>query len=91
MYAFDMQRHPQLTNLQLIDGDGGKNFLKAGRVEGTFFSIKGDSSIIVICEGVATAFSIWEATGLSVVAAFNAGNLIEVSKEFARHRPSPGC
>lgn len=87
MYAFDMNGQPQLTNLQLIDGDGSKSFLKAGRVEGCFFSIKGDSSIIVICEGVATAFSIWQATGLSVVAAFNSGNLIPVAKDFARHRP----
>jgi putative DNA primase/helicase len=87
MWSFDLNGTPKLTSLQLISDDGDKRFLKAARVEGTFFSLKGDSSIIVICEGVATAFSIWKATGLSVVAAFNAGNLIEVSKEFARHRP----
>ena len=87
MWAFDMNGTPQLTSLQLIDGNGQKRFLKAGRVEGTFFSLKGDTSIIIICEGVATGFSIWEATGLSVVCAFNSGNLIEVAKEFARHRP----
>lgn len=87
MYAFDMNGQPQLTSLQLIDPEGQKRFLKAGRVEGTFFSLKGDASIIVLCEGVATAFSIWEATGLSVVAAFNGGNLIEVARDFARWRP----
>jgi putative DNA primase/helicase len=87
MYAFDMNGAPQLTNLQLVDGDGKKTFLKGGRVEGTFFSIKGDASLIVICEGVATAFSIWQATGVSVVAAFNASNLVPVAKDFARHRP----
>lgn len=88
MYSFDMNGQPQLTNLQTIDGNGSKRFLKAGRVEGCFFSLKGDTSIIVICEGVATALSIWEATGLSVVAAFNSGNLIPVSKDIARHRPT---
>lgn len=88
MYSFDMNGQPQLTNLQTIDANGSKRFLKAGRVEGCFFSLKGDTSIIVICEGVATALSIWEATGLSVVAAFNSGNLIPVSKEIARHRPT---
>jgi putative DNA primase/helicase len=87
MWSFDMNGQPQLTNLQLIDGDGKKTFLKGGRVEGTFFSIKGDASLIVICEGVATAFSIWQATGVSVVAAFNASNLVPVAKDFARHRP----
>jgi hypothetical protein len=63
MWSFDLNGVPKLTSLQLIGADGDKRFLKAGRVEGTFFSIKGDTSIIVICEGVATAFSIWEATG----------------------------
>lgn len=87
MYAFDMNGAPQLTNLQLIAPEGDKRFLKAGRVEGCFFSLKGDTSFIVLCEGVATAFSIWEATGLSVVAAFNSGNLIPVAKDFARARP----
>lgn len=87
MYAFDMNGQPQLTSLQLVDGDGQKRFLTGGRVEGCFFSIKGGASIIVICEGWATAFSIWQATGLSVVAAFNASNLIPVAKDFARHRP----
>lgn len=87
MFSFDMNGQPQLTNLQMIDGDGSKRFMKAGRVEGCFFSLKGDTSYIVLCEGVATAFSIWEATGLSVVAAFNSGNLIPVAKDFARNRP----
>lgn len=86
MWAFDLNGQPRLLNLQMIDGEGRKTFLKAGRVEGTFFSIKGDGAIIVVCEGVATAFSIWEATGLSVVAAFHGGNLIEVAREFARWR-----
>lgn len=87
MWAFDMNGQPQLTSLQLVDGNGSKRFLTGGRVEGCFFSIKGDASLIVICEGVATAFSIWQATGVSVVAAFNAANLIPVAKDFARHRP----
>lgn len=87
MWTFDMNGQAKLQSLQMISETGEKRFLKAGRVEGTFFSLKGDASLIVLCEGVATALSIWEATGLSVVAAFNAGNLIPVAKEFARNRP----
>ena len=87
MFAFDMNGAAQLTNLQLIDGEGRKSFIKAGRVDGCFFSLKGDTSVIVECEGVATGFSVWEATGLSVVVAFNSGNLIPVAKDFARWRP----
>lgn len=87
MYAFDMNGQPQLTNLQMIDPTGQKRFLKGGRVDGCFFSLKGDGPIIVICEGVATAFSIWQATGLSTVAAFNSGNLASVAQDFRRWRP----
>ncbi len=87
MHSFDHSGQPALTNLQMIAPDGTKRFMKAGRVAGTFFSLKGDSSIIVLCEGVATGFSIWHATGAGVVCAFNSGNLIEVAKEMARHRP----
>lgn len=87
MWSFDHAGVPQLTNLQFIGPDGSKRFMKAGRVERTFFSLKGDSSLIIECEGVATGFSIWKATGASVVCAFNSGNLIEVAKEFQRHRP----
>jgi len=87
MYSFDMNGQPQLTSLQMIDTNGSKRFLKGGRVEGTFFSLKGDASIIVICEGVATAFTIWQATGLSTVAAFNSGNLLPVAEDFRRWRP----
>ncbi len=86
MWAFDLRGQPQLMNLQMISPDGEKRFLKGGRVSGLFFSLKGDPSMIVVCEGVATGFSIWQATGWSVVCAFNAGNLAEVVKELGIHR-----
>jgi putative DNA primase/helicase len=87
MWAFDEDGNPGLISLQMIGPDGSKRFLKAGRVDGCFFSIKGQADLVVICEGYATAASIWEATGFSVVAAFNAGNLANVAREFKRHRP----
>lgn len=87
MWSFDMNGRPALTSIQFIDENGSKRFMKAGRVEGTFFSLKGDTQIIVFCEGVATAFSIWQATGLSVVACFNAKNLVDVLKDFKVWRP----
>ena len=87
LYAFDHNGQPQLQNLQFISAEGEKRFMKAGRKAGCFFSLRGDSNIIVICEGYSTGFSIWRATGFSVVCAIDSGNLIEVTKEFARHRP----
>ena len=87
MWAFDADGNAGLQSLQMISPDGVKRFLKAGRVDGCFFSIKGQADIVVICEGYATAASIWEATGFSVVAAFNSGNLTAVAKAFKEHRP----
>lgn len=87
MLTFDMNFQPKLTNIQLIGPDGRKTFRKGGRVDGCFFALKGDTSVVVLTEGVATAFSIWEATGLTVIAAFNAGNLIPVAKDYVRARP----
>jgi putative DNA primase/helicase len=86
MYAFDMNGSTQLVGLQHISPNGEKRFMTSQRVEGAFFSIKGDPACIVICEGVATAFSVWQATGLSTVAAFNASNLIPVAKDLRRWR-----
>ncbi len=87
MFAFDHNGVPQLQNLQFISAEGEKRFMKAGRKQGCFFSLKGDGSFIVICEGYSTGVAIWRATGFSVVCAIDAGNLIEVAKDFARHRP----
>jgi putative DNA primase/helicase len=87
MSAFDMNGTPQLIGLQHISPDGQKTFMKGQRVEGGFFYLKGDPTGTVLCEGVATGFSIWQATGLSVVIAFNAGNLVAVAKDLKRWRP----
>lgn len=89
MWRFDMNGQPKLMNLQYIGPDGEKRFMKGARVDGCFFSLRGsaDHNIIVECEGVATGFTIWEATGLSVVVAFNSGNLVKVARELQQWRP----
>lgn len=89
MWAFDMNGQPKLWNLQYISGDGTKRFMKGARLDGTFFSLRGaaDRQLIVLCEGVATGFSIWRATGLSVMVAFNSGNLVKVAREIETWRP----
>lgn len=88
MLSFDINGGAALTNLQLIGPDGQKRFLAGGRVDGCFFNLKGDPELTVLCEGVATGFKIWEATGLTVVVAFNAGNLLRVARDFRQNRPS---
>ncbi|WP_461209465.1 AAA family ATPase [Desulfocurvus sp. DL9XJH121] len=68
------------VSLQFIADNGEKRFLTGGRVAGGFFAIKGNDGPLYIAEGYATAATIHEATGATVLAAFNAGNLLAVAK-----------
>lgn len=54
----------KIVSLQFIGEDGGKKFLTGGRKRGCFFAIGKDASKpLHIAEGLATALSIYEATG----------------------------
>jgi phage/plasmid primase-like uncharacterized protein len=69
----------ELVNVQFIDEDGSKFFLRGGRVKGCLWEIDGKDSVIE-AEGFATAAKIHEATGYNVILAFSAGNLGAVAK-----------
>lgn len=80
-----MQIGKELYSIQFIAADGTKRFLPDGRVKGCYFLIgtaaeAKETGALLICEGFATGASIREATGLPVVVAFNAGNLLDVAK-----------
>lgn len=77
----------KLVGLQFIGPDGGKKFLTGTCKKGAFFSIGGKDteSPLLIAEGLATALSLHECTGLTVVVSFDAGNLPLVT-EMARCR-----
>jgi phage/plasmid primase-like uncharacterized protein len=75
---YDQNR--DLVSLQMIEKSGRKIFLTGGRTQGCFFDIRGSNpDCIVICEGFATAASIFEATGAWVGVAFSANNLVPVA------------
>jgi len=72
----------KLWGIQTVKPDGGKLFLAGGRVQGTFATL-GElrpGEPVIIAEGFATAATMREATGLTVLAAFDSGNLIEVAR-----------
>lgn len=74
----------EMVSLQYIAQDGSKLFLKGGKTGGAWWSIGGGfegDGRIYIAEGVATAASIFEATGRTVVIAYSAGNLTAVCNE----------
>jgi len=78
----------RMWNVQRIAPDGAKRFAKGARVSGLFWTAGGlhwqlghpAYGPVVIGEGFATAAAIREATGLSVVAAMTAGNLLAVAR-----------
>jgi phage/plasmid primase-like uncharacterized protein len=69
----------ELVSLQFIDGDGDKRFLAGGRTAGCYCVFGRTTDTIVIAEGVATAASIYEATGLTTLGAFYSANLLPVA------------
>ncbi len=84
-----LQRNGAITSLQFIDGDGNKRFLPGGKKSACYFPIGEitDAETICIAEGYATAASIHEATGFSVVVAFDAGNLKSVTEVIRKAHP----
>ena len=68
-----------------------KRFLKGGKKSGGFFKIaKGDSGVLLLAEGIATAVSIAEACNFEhqVYCCFDAGNLEHVAKALRAKHPS---
>ena len=68
----------KVISYQTIAGDGKKLFLAGGKKSGGFFIIGQATDTVYVCEGYATAASVYEATGSCTVVAFDAGNLAPV-------------
>lgn len=77
----------KIHGLQMIYSDGHKRFLTGTAKAGHFFTFKGDLDTIYLCEGYATGASIHEATGQTVICAFDAGNLTAVAKAILKQYP----
>lgn len=68
----------ELVSLQFIMPDGHKTFKSGGKVKGCFCLIGELKGTLFLCEGYATGATIHQATGNSVIVAFNASNLTHV-------------
>lgn len=73
----------EIINLQRINADGEKKFLKDAGTTGGQFTIPGELPRI-FCEGYATGATIHAATGRCVVICFNSGNLRNVTAIMAQ-------
>jgi putative DNA primase/helicase len=78
----------RLRSLQFIDANGKKLFLKGGQAGGGHFMIGGaPKELLYIAEGYATGATVHEATGATVVVAFNSGNIPSVAKTLREKFP----
>lgn len=70
-----------LVNLQRIGADGGKRFLRGGRITGCYSTLGSiaPGRRLYLVEGWATGASLHESTGSPVACAMNAGNLKPVA------------
>ncbi|MCQ8105525.1 toprim domain-containing protein [Methylomonas sp. SURF-2] len=79
----------KLVNLQFIDEDGGKRFLRHGKKKHCFSVIGNSNNIdrLLIVEGWATGASLHEELGVFVMVAMDAGNLEPVAQAARRLFP----
>ncbi len=78
----------EIHSLQFINKNGSKYFLSDGVIKGHFYPIGEVTKTICICEGYATAASVFETTGYYSIVAFNANNLEVVAKIIRGKYPS---
>ena len=69
----------EVCGLQLISADGSKTLAKGSVKTGSRLDLQGDETTIYICEGVATGFSVNQATGNKVIVGWDEGNLKHIS------------
>lgn len=74
----------KLSSLQFISPDGSKRMLGGGKLKGCYGSI-GElihgENLVLLCEGFATAATLYECLGYPVFYCFNASNINPVAKE----------
>ncbi len=82
----------KIQTIQSIAPDGRKLFVTDAPVSGGLLVIGGKvfstTGTVIVCEGFATAASLYQATGLVTVCAFNSGNLRHVALRLAEKYPS---
>ena len=77
-----------LQSLQAITPDGSKMFLSGGAIGSGYCALSGSAEAVYLVEGLATGLSVREATGCTVVVAFNSGNLSKVAERIRGESPA---
>jgi putative DNA primase/helicase len=80
-------RDGELVNVQRIFPSGKKLFEKDAPMRGAYHAIGKIGDLLIICEGYATGATLFETTGIPVVVAFDAGNLMPVAEKLLELHP----
>ncbi|MBR1734750.1 MAG: DUF927 domain-containing protein [Alphaproteobacteria bacterium] len=77
----------KIWSFQYIAPDGSKHFRSGGRKHGCFYVIGDakDAPLLYVCEGYATAATIYECTGVPTIVAFDAGNIYPATLEIRQN------
>ncbi|MBT4081022.1 MAG: AAA family ATPase [Gammaproteobacteria bacterium] len=78
----------KIHSLQYIGADGTKRYHTGGATGGMYWSLGDPNKVIYVAEGFATAATIQEVTGESVVVAYSASNLVPVSQTIKEKFPN---
>jgi len=78
----------EIYSLQFISADGSKLFMTEAAMKGNYFVIHGDPENIYICEGYSTGATIHQATGGTIVVAFNCHNIMPVTQTIKTKYPT---
>jgi putative DNA primase/helicase len=83
----------KVRGLQIIlpkaaQGESNKTFLSGAETKGLFFWVGAKTETVCVCEGVATAASVHEATGRRWYISFSAGNLAAVGRIIREKLPN---
>lgn len=77
----------KLWGIQSIQPNGSKYFVQGQKISGCFHAIGEIGESVVICEGFATAASIYQSTGKTTLCAFSASNLFNVTELIRKNFP----
>lgn len=77
-----------MQSLQAIAPDGKKMFMSGAAIGGGYCTLSGSGETVYLVEGLATGLSVREATGCTVVVAFNSGNLPKVAERVRSESPA---
>lgn len=81
-------KNSQLVGIQFISSDGEKKFKFGTDMDGAYHAIGRPKTEVIICEGWATGATLHEATGVPVIVAFQANNILNVARTI-RERLGP--